>query len=193
MMKTILISLCILISSCGSMHILEKKVPDPVRKSNQHKEIEKQASYYLASNTQNENQLVANALSRSIGTPKKKETNPNTIESNLFYQNSEYENKRIKLNDELETFAGKKIEGTGINLFPFFSSFGVIALIAVLVLFPSATTILFFVLRRTKTAMANVVEGIQEFSRDDPDHAKKLDELLEKKLDRREKQQLKKF
>jgi hypothetical protein len=192
-MKAILISLCILISSCGSMNILEKKVPDPVRKSNQHKEIEKQASYYLASNTQNENQLVANALSRSIGTPKKKETNPNTIESNLFYQNSEYENKRIKLNDELETFAGKKIEGTGINLFPFFSGFGVIALIAVLVLFPSATTILFFVLRRTKTAMANVVEGIQEFSRDDPDHAKKLDELLEKKLDRREKQQLKKF
>jgi hypothetical protein len=193
MMKAILISLCILISSCGSMNILEKKVPDPVRKSNQHKEIEKQASYYLASNTKNENQLVANALSRSIGTPKKKETNPNTIESNLFYQNSEYENKRIKLNDELETFAGKKIEGTGINLFPFFSSFGVIALIAVLVLFPSATTILFFVLRRTRTAMANVVEGIQEFSRDDPDHAKKLDELLEKKLDRREKQQLKKF
>ena len=193
MMKAILISLCILISSCGSMNILEKKVPDPVRKSNQHKEIEKQASYYLASNTKNENQLVANALSRSIGTPKKKETNPNTIESNLFYQNSEYENKRIKLNDELETFAGKKIEGTGINLFPFFSSFGIIALIAILILFPSATTILFFVLRRTRTAMANVVEGIQEFSRDDPDHAKKLDELLEKKLDRREKQQLKKF
>jgi len=41
--------------------------------------------------------------------------------------------------------------------------------------------------------MANVVEGIQKFSRDDPDHAKKLDELLEKKLDRREKQHLKKF
>ena len=193
MMKVILISLCILISSCGSMNILEKKVPDPVRKSNQHKEIEKQASLFLATNTKNENQLVANALSRSIGTPKKKETNPNTIESNLFYQNSEYENKRNELNEELELFSGKKIEGTGINLFPFFSSFGVIALIAVLVLFPSATTILFFVLRRTRTAMANVVEGIQEFSRDDPDHAKKLDELLEKKLDRREKQQLKKF
>ena len=193
MYRTVMFACCLLISSCGTMNILEKKVPDPVRKTNQHKEYEKQASYYLASNTQNENQLVANALSRSIGTPKKKETNPNTIESNLFYQNSNYENRRSELNDELELFSGKKIEGTGINLFPFFSSFGVIALIAVLVLFPSATTILFFVLRRTKTAMANVVEGIQEFSRDDPDHAKKLDELLEKKLDRREKQQLKKF
>ena len=184
--------LCLLMTSCGTFQVLEKKVPDPVKKTHQHKEYEKQGAYYLATNTEHENELVADALSRSIGTPKKKESNPNTIESNLFEQNSNYENRRSELNDELESFSGEKIEGTGFNLFPFFSGFGMIAVVGLLILFPSTITVLFFILRRTRSAMANVVEGIEQFSKDDPEHCKHLDELLEKKLDRKEKQCLKK-
>lgn len=188
-----LILICLLFTSCGTFRIGEESVPGPVKKSIQHKEIEKQGAYYLATNTKDQNQVVANALSRSIGTPKKKEDNSNVLETELFRHISTFENENVQLNDKLESFAGKKIEGTGFNLFPYLSGFGFISVVALLILFPSATTILFFVLRRTRTAFQNVIEGIQEFSKDDPEHCKKLDDLLEKKLDRREKQQIKKF
>lgn len=181
-----------LVSSCSSFQLFEKQVPDPVRKSIKHQEYEKQGAYFLARNTEDKNELVANALSRSIGTPKKKEEDADTIESKLFEVNSDFENRRVILNQELESFSGKKIEGTGMNVFPFFSSFGIIAVVALLVLFPGTITILFFILRRTRSAMANIVDGIEQFSKDDPEHCKHLDDLLEKRLDRREKQCLKK-
>ena len=185
--------LFLLLTSCGTFRVGEKSVPDPVKKTQQHKEVEKQSAYYLATHTTDENKVVADVLSRSIGTPKKKENKSSVLESELFQHIGNFESRTIELNDELESYSGKTIEGTGINLLPFFSSFGVVAIVALLILFPSATTILFFVLRRTRTAFANVVEGIQEFAKDDPEHSKHLDELLEKKLDRREKLQIKKF
>jgi hypothetical protein len=193
-MHRIILILCLLMmTSCGTFRVGEEKVPDPVRKTKQHKEVEKQSAYYLATHTKDENKVVAEVLSRSIGTPKQKEEKANVLESELFRHIANFENENVQLNDKLEEFNGMSIAGTGYNLFPFFSGFGIVAIVALLILFPSATTILFFILRRTRTAMANVVEGIQEFSRDDPEHSKRLDELLERKLDRREKQQLKKF
>jgi hypothetical protein len=189
-----MLMLCLLLmTSCGTFRVGEEKIPDPVRKTKQHKETERVGAYYLFENTTNENQLVASALSRSLGTPNKKQKDPNVLESELFRHIANFENENVQLNDKLEEYNGMSIAGTGYNLFPFFSGFGIVAIVALLILFPSATTILFFVLRRTRTAFANVVEGIQEFSKDDPEHSKHLDELLEKKLDRREKLQLKKF
>ena len=70
---------------------------------------------------------------------------------------------------------------------PWFSGLGFIVVIVLLVLFPSLITVLFFVLRRTRNALGNIVTGIKEFSESDPSNAKDLHELLEKKLDRVEK------
>ena len=192
-MHKLIILVSLLLVGCGTFRVGEEKVPDPVRKTNQHKEVEKQSAYYLATHTKDENKVVADVLSRSIGAPKQKEEKANVLESELFRHIANFENENVQLNDKLEQYSGKSIAGTGISLLPFFSGFGVISVIALLVLFPGLATVLFFILRRTKTAMANVIEGIQEFSKDDPVHCKKLDDLLEKKLDRREKKQIKKF
>ena len=191
-MRTILFN-CIfvlsalLFTSCGSVRVFEDKVPEPIKKNEIHKDAEKQGAYYLAVNAKDENKDVANALSRSIGTPSKIEDNPKTIVESLFSFTSNYESKISNLNQELETLQGKDIEGTGFNLMPFTSTLGFVLICILLVLFPSAITILFFILKRTRNAFSNIVKGVQEFTKNNPGNAKDLNEVLEKKMDRVEK------
>jgi len=187
MKKLFLLIPILVLSSCSSLQFFEKKVPDPIKKTKDHLDNEKNGAYYLAVNTSNQNQSVANALSRSLGTPKTIEDNPELIKKNLLDNCQEYESNIYGLNKELINFQGKDIKGSGFNLFPFVSSFGLIVIVALLILFPSLASVLFFILRRTKKAFENVVKGVQEFSKDDPEASKKLQDLLEKKLDRTEK------
>ena len=186
-MKLILISFILVLSSCSSFQVLEKKVPKPINKKQIHLDHERRGAYYLAINADNKNKGLENALSRSLGTPSTIENNPELIKKNLLDNCQEYEANIYGLNKELINFQGKDIKGSGFNLFPFVSSFGVIVIIALLILFPSLASVLFFILRRTKGAFENVVKGVQEFSKDDPEASKKLQDLLDKKLDRTEK------
>lgn len=177
----------IFLTSCGSVRVFEDKVPEPIRKNQIHLDKEKQGAYYLAVNAKDENKDVANALSRSIGTPSKIEDNPKTIIESLFSFTSNYEGKISNLNQELETLQGKDIEGTGFNLMPFTSILGIVVIGVILILFPSVITILFFILKRTRTAFGNMVQGVKEFTANNPNEAKNLDIILEKKMDRQEK------
>jgi Sec-independent protein translocase protein TatA len=187
MKKLFLLIPILVLSSCSSFQVFEKKVPDPIKKTKDHLDNEKNGAYYLAINSNNQNKALANVLSRSIGTPKTIEDNPELIKKNLLDNCQEYESNIYGLNKELINFQGKDIKGSGFNLFPFISSFGIIVIVALLILFPSLASVLFFILRRTKKAFENVVKGVQEFSKDDPEASKKLQDLLEKKLDRTEK------
>jgi hypothetical protein len=186
-MKLLIITFVFFLTSCGSVRIFEDRVPDPIRKNQIHLDKEKQGAYYLAVNAKNENKDVANALSRSIGTPSKIEDNPKTIVESLFSFTSNYEGKISNLNQELETLQGKDIEGTGFNIMPYTSTLGIVVICILLVLFPSAITILFFILKRTRNAFSNIVKGVQEFTKNNPGNAKDLNEVLEKKMDRVEK------
>jgi hypothetical protein len=187
MKKLFLLIPILVLSSCSSFQVFEKKVPDPIKKTKDHLDNEKNGAYYLAINSNNQNKALANVLSRSIGTPKTIEENPELIKKNLLENCQQYESNIYGLNKELINFQGKDIKGSGFNLFPFVSSFGIIVIVALLILFPSLASVLFFILRRTRSAMQNIVTGIKEFSEHDPDKAKNLNELLNKKLDRVEK------
>ena len=186
-MRIILVTICLLFASCGSLRVLQDKVPSPVEKTDKHTNEERKGAYYLASNTSNENQMVANVLSRSLGTPTETENNPNKIAENLSAEIRNLEKRQKSLNEKLNNLQGKDIEGTGFNLLPYFSGMGIFVLIALLVLFPSLITVLFFILRRTRSALGNIVTGIKEYSDNDPIHAQKLKDLLDRRLDRAEK------
>lgn len=183
----ILIPFVFALSSCSSFQVFEKKVPESIRKNKDHLDNEKSGAYYLAINTTDQNQDVANALSRSLGSPNKIENDPKIIKKKLLENTQDYESKIFELNKQLDQFGGKKIDGTGFSLFPFVSSFGFIVIIILLVLFPSLASVLFFILKRTKKAFENVIIGIKEFEKDNPESAKSLEEMLEKKLDKAEK------
>ena len=182
-----LLPLLLLFSSCTSLRVFQDKVPEPIKKTEIHKNEERKSAYYLALNTTEENQLVANALSRSLGTPSNVEKDANVLSETLFEETSAYEKSLFGLNNKLEKFQGKEIEDTGFNIMPLFSGLGIVVIIVLLVLFPSLVTVLFFILRRTRSALGNIVNGIKEFSENDPTHARDLNELLDKKLDRVEK------
>lgn len=185
--KVYLLALCLLFSSCGSVRIFQEKVPEPIKKKDIHKDTEKQGAYYLAVNAKDENKDVANALSRSLGTPSKIEKKPENIIQSLFSFSSEYEQRISKLNSKLDTLQGKDIEGTGLNIMPFTSILGIVLIGILIILFPSAITILFFILKRTRKAFSNVVTGVEEFTKSHPVEAKDLQDVLDKKLDKVEK------
>ena len=187
MIKYLTLSSLLLFSSCGTYRVFQDKVPEPIKKNIYHLENEKQGAYYLAVNSTNENQLVADALSRSLGIPKFVENDSEILAENLFQEASSYENSLNELNTKLDKLQGKEIEDTGLNVMPWFSSLGIIVIVLLLVFFPSLITVLFFVLKRTRSALGNIVNGIKEFTESDPGNAKDLHELLEKKLDRVEK------
>ena len=183
MMKYLIFIPLFLFTSCGSYRIFQDKVPEPIKKNTKHIENEKQGAFYLATYADNKNKSLADALSRSLGIPLKVNNDSEEITNGLHSSTSKFENRILGLNTELENLQGKDIEGTGVNFFPITSIIGIIVIIGLLILFPSALTVLFFVLRRTRTAFANVVSGVKEFTENNPNESKGLEELLDKKLD----------
>lgn len=187
-MKICVIIISILfLTSCSNFRVFQNKVPEPVKKNQNHLQSEKKGAFYLAKNTQDNNKNVADALSRSLGLPEIIEEDSGKITKDLITSSSNYENRIYGLNTKLENLKGKEVEGTGFNVFPITSILGIILLVVVCILFPSAVTILFFILKRTRLALANVVSGVKEFTQNNPEESKGLDEILEKKLDRAEK------
>ena len=187
-MRIAFLMCCLLFTSCGTTRVFQEKVPSPVYKTQTHKEEEKQSAYYLAVNTSSETKLVADALSRSLGSPSKIQNDPNQIAENLNTEVNAFAKRQNQLNNKLENLQGKEIENTGWNIMPLFSGLGFVVIIVLLVLFPSLITLLFFFLKRTRSALGNIVTGIKEYSDKDPIKAKDLNDLLERKLDRVEKQ-----
>ena len=187
MIKYLILPLCFALTSCGSFRLFQDKVPEPVKKNLNHLDYEKQGAFYLAKNLEDDNKDVANALSRSLGIPSNEEKDSSRITENLITSSSNYQSRINGLNTKLENLKGKEIEDTGFNFFPISSILGIIAIVVICILFPSAVTVLFFVLKRTRLALANVVSGVKEFTEKHPEESKDLDEILEKKLDRAEK------
>jgi hypothetical protein len=191
--KTVLIFLFLFSSSC-SLRVFKDKVPEPNNKTRDHKESEREGAYYLAEKvTEPSSRKVAQSLSNSLGIPSDTQKKSEEIASSLKAHSRNYEERGRELNEELSQYSGKRIEGTGLNIMPAITSISFIGFIVLLVLFPSVISVFFFLLRRSKLAFGNLVKGIGKFSQSEPEAGTKLNDILEKELDRKEKLLAKKF
>jgi hypothetical protein len=182
-MKIAAITLCFVLTSCGSFRIFEKDVPSPIRKSEPHKESERQASRMLADRIEKpiSAKQLATSLSFSIGQPKEIQTDVSKIKTDLEKHSGNYQSNVDSLNVKLAEFEGKKIEGTGIEIGGIINWGMMIGLILLCVLFPPIVSVLFFLFKRASGTLKNVVGGIDDWAKSND--AESLKEELSKKMD----------
>jgi hypothetical protein len=191
--RIILLCLSIILFSGCSLRVFKDKVPEPNRKSQEHRENEREGAFYLAENVElPTHKFLAEALSRSLGLPMDREKKSAEIAESLGTEITRHESRARQLNEELTKHQGHDIEGTGFNILPAISSVSFIGFIILLILFPSAITVFFFLLKRSRLAFSNLVKGVSKFSDKEPEAGIKLNEILERELDRKEKLMAKK-
>ena len=176
------------LSSCTSFRVLQKAAPNAVEKSEQHLESERVAGDFLARNVIPENKKVATSLSHSLGHPNHPSDNKEKISENLNDEISKNRKNQNQLNQTLNRYAGKEIEGTGIDLGKGLSITTIILIIVGVVAFPSTISILFFLLRQSRSALTSIVAGVEMFKQHDPEHGKELKECLNAKMDKKHKE-----
>lgn len=170
MKYTSIIGLIILLSGCTGLEVMRKNVPEPIVKSEKQKEAEKVGANYLARKVEKpqEAKEVARSLSTSLGEPAKQEDDPNKIIKDLRENIRKQQEELDELNEELEQYQGKKVAGTGINVFGVGMSGSVIALVILCILFPPILTIIFFVIKNLKRTIECLVTGVQDLVEKDP-------------------------
>ena len=107
--------LLILCSGC-SWNVFQARVPSAVVKTQSHLESERIAGDYLARNVNEQNKQVATSLSHSLGLPIESSNDAENISENLNEEISENRKNQNQLNETLNKYAGKEIEGTGIDI-----------------------------------------------------------------------------
>lgn len=201
---TILLASVLLFSGCQSLmpqwRLFQKKVPAPIVKPAAQVELERQAAEYIARNVEKPVELkpIAVGLSKSLGVPEKPitalpvEAGPDFYDAWMKVLKHEQE-QRDELNAMLAKQEGKKIEGTGVNIFGFSVGFAGLALIALLVAFPPLATVLWAIFTRVSGTLSTTAKGIAEFAKENPDAGKKLKEKLAQTQDAVHKQVISKI
>ena len=176
---------CLFVGSC-SLKVFQEKVPKPLKKSEQHKEKERQGIYWLADNVEKPEgaKSLAVVLSSSVGLPRNFESNASTIKKGLAHAIGEHQKKHDEQQEKLSEFSGKKIEGTGINILPALSSVGFVALIALCIFCPALITVGAFLFRRMSGALKAIVRTIDEHSFTEPQEASALKQKLSANMDK---------
>ena len=179
----ILISL--LLSSSCSLRVFQDKVPQPIEKTNKHKQAEKEASYYLANNIQSpvEAKKIAGILSYSLGVPSNTDNTNIQIKNKLTSSISELNKDRLELNKNLKKNAGLKIEGTGFDIMPYMSVTSIVLIIALCVFCPAIISVAFLIIKRLRGALSAMVSAIEDYKKDEPQKAQKLKQALATNLD----------
>ena len=183
-MKALLVISLLLFSSC-SLRVFQDKVPQPIEKTNKHKEAEKEATYYLANNIQSplEAKELAKVLSYSLGVPSDTDNDNRVIKNKLTQSISELNKDRLELNKNLKKNAGLKIEGTGFDIMPYMSVTSIVLIIALCVFCPAIISVAFFIIKRLKGALTAMVSAIEDYKKDEPEKAQKLKQALATNLD----------
>lgn len=175
------VSALLFLSACtmAEFRVGQKKVPDPIAKTDKQIEGERQAADLLAKGIKEPPSLkpVAQGLSDSLGKPEKPlvSTSPTTAEvdtaSVLALQR--LESGMVKMQQQIEAqnkfiakYSGTKLEGTGFDLMGPGSFLLVVGLIVLAVLCPPIITLMFFALRRLKAAAGIVVNEIESAAKD---------------------------
>ena len=184
-----LLILISLMSVGCSMRIFQAQVPSAVFKSEDHFESERISAEFLARTLpSSETKEVAVSLSSSLGVPKDSKNNPSEISENLNSEIIKFQTNQKTLNDKLIKYSGKEIEETGIDISKPFSITTIVLLIIAVVAFPSLISILFYLLKQSRSAIKAISEGIENFSASTPEGALKLKECLSSSMDRKHKQ-----
>lgn len=183
-MKCALVTLLLLTSSC-SLRVFQDKVPQPIQKNNSHIEAEKEAGFYLANNIETpiEAKLLANLLSSSLGIPTNTNNNNKEIKNNLVSNIADYNKAKNELDLKLSKLAGKEIEGTGFDIMSFMSVTSIILIIALCVFCPAIISVAFFIIKRLRGALVQVISSIETFKDNEPQIARKLTSCLSSNLD----------
>lgn len=179
----------ILLAGCSNLEIGRKSVPSPVLKSEKQKEAEKVGADFLARKVEkpDEAKQVAVNLSTSLGTPKKIEDDPEKVIRALRENIQKQQSDINKLNEELEAFKGKKIDGTGINVTGIGLSGSVIALIVLCILFPPVLTVVFFIIKNLKRTIECLVTGVQDLIERDPNAGRDFLGSMSRRMDTKQK------
>lgn len=193
-----------LLAGCQSLmpewRIFQKKVPAPIVKPAAQVELERQAAEYIARNVEKPVELkpIAVGLSKSLGVPDKPvmaipaEAGPDFYDEWMKVLKKEQE-QRDELNAMLAKQEGKKIEGTGYNIFGFSVGAAGLALIVLMVMFPPLATIIWAIFTRVSGALTTTAKGIAEFVKENPDAGKRLKEKLAQTQDAVHKQVISKI
>jgi len=203
-MKTSLILVLFLLSGCTSIlpqwRVFQKKVPEPIIKPASQIEVERQTADYIARNIETPVQLkpMSVRLSESLGRPEK--PIQDQLDEAEAYMNKSWQKELRKQQDQLDELnklltaqGGKKIEGTGINVFGFTIGGAGIALIVLCVMFPPIATILWTIFKRVSGALTTTAEGISNFIKDNPDSGAQLKSYLAETQDKVHKQVISKI
>lgn len=200
MRKLAVILACLCLSGCASMlpqwRLFQKKVPAPIVKPAAQIETERRTADYIARKIEWKSPVKTMALnlSASIGRPERPiaDDDEAVIEQRMRVEWDKVllkeQDQRAELNERLTAQEGKKIEGTGYNIFGFSVGFAGLALIVLCVMFPPLATILWAVFKRVSGALTSTATGISNFIKDNPDAGEKLKGYLAKTQDAAHKQ-----
>lgn len=197
---------CLALTGCQSLlpewRLFQKKVPAPIVKPAAQIETERRTADYIARTVTEPPQIKAMArdLSESLGKPEHPiaaDTAPDDAEARMA---REWQKVLLKQQEQLDQLnallaksEGKKIEGTGINVFGFSVGAAGLALIVLCVMFPPLATILWAIFKRVSGALHSTAQGIAEFVKDNPDAGEKLKDYLSKTQDAAHKQIIRKL
>lgn len=83
-----------------------------------------------------------------------------------------------------QKYAGQSIEGTGVNLAPWGGGAGILLLVAACILVPGFGAFVLFVIRRLRSTVQQMAQGVEEFAIEHPDKASELKEYFSSAMDR---------
>lgn len=194
MLRSLSLLFVLMLAGCRlpQWRVFEANVPAPLVKEEKQVEAERSAADLVARTITEPRQMIAVAqkLSESLGAPEKQidATDLNQARDKalvLLLKGIQRQQEQLdQLNAKLEKYEGKKIEGTGVNVFGFAVSLPVIGLIALCVLFPSVAGVLFWLLRKFKGALTATIKGIQDYKNDNPGASAAIVEKLDRAQDR---------
>lgn len=192
-MRLLIILSILCFSGCTSLEIGRKKVPDPVEKTKSHVEAEKIGADYLARKVEKpvEAKEVARSLSGSLGRPKKEVDDASKVVQDLQIHVRKHEEEINALNNTLEQYSGKKIDGTGINVIGTGLPLSVIILIVLCILFPPIITVVFFIIKNLKRTIECLVSGVHDLVDNDPATGSNFLNTMSRRMDSAQKSAVK--
>jgi len=192
-MKALSLTALLLCTACQApqWRVGQAKVPEPLFRPVVQVEAERAAARLLAETITSPPEMlpVAQALSASLGQPADPVIEKTLLKAQIEALSSlragivEAQEELVDHNAALAKFQGKKVEGTGVNLFGFAVSLPVLGLVALCILCPGAIGVLFWLLRQTRGALVSTVQGIQNFKTSNPQIAQDIVEKLDRAQD----------
>lgn len=198
MNKVVTVFALFLLTACGlpSLRVGQAKIdPKLAEKPPEQIEAERQGADYIeqksaapepdAMKQLQDIHQVAGPLSASLGEPKKKVTveDKDAIIASLKKGLLAEQKKAEAWKSFARKYAGKELEGTGVDLAGIGGGFGLLAIIAACIFVPGFGTLVLFVIKRLRGTVQQVAQGVEEYAAEHPEEADNLKKFLSAKMD----------